>query len=296
MHAPLEIAKQLQNQVLMALQQHQLINARAACSQLLSQFPNSPHAIEMVAVIASYENDPEKAVSLFDVLATHYPNEPNVHWNLARVLLASGQFERGWQENEWRHGLLVAPRFPTPHWKGEPIANRRILLHAEGGFGDTFNFCRYVPLVAKLGAEVMVECQPQVRSLLARLPGVTATFVPGEDLPPFDVHCPFLSLPLAMGTTLSTIPANVPYLIATPEKTAKWAHLLGQRKMPRVGISWAGSPQPIDVRSHALSIFAPLAGIRNVEFHSLQKGPQASEFRPPGLQVIDHSHQLEDFE
>ena len=90
-----------------------------------------------------------------------------------------------------------------PLWLGEtPLAGKTILLHAEQGLGDTVQFARYAPLLARAGAKVVLEVQPELKALLAGLDGVAAVVARGEPLPPFDVHCPLASLPLACKTEL----------------------------------------------------------------------------------------------
>ena len=186
-----------------------------------------------------------------------------------------------------------------PHWIGGDIAGKTLFIHAEQGFGDTLHFCRYAPMLAQRGAKVMLEVHPELHRLMQSLEGVEQVFSRGETIPPFDVHCPVMSLPMAFGTTLDTIPANVPYLSAPAESIAKWREILGAgdgRK--RVGLCWAGSPTHADDidRSLSLAQFAPLAR-PDVEYHSLQIGitSQQAASPPAGMTLIDHNEQLTDF-
>ena len=180
------------------------------------------------------------------------------------------------------------------------MLGRTILLHAEGrGHGDAIQFSRYVPMVAARGAKVIVECQPGLVGLLGRLPGVAATFARPLALPPFELHCPLNSLPLAFKTTVGTIPGLVPYLAPLPERADAWRKRLGFKPPGvnlRVGLAWAGTKTGKDFRSRSLAIFAPLAAIPGIEIHSLQVGPEALETPPTGLRIIDHSAELKDFE
>jgi hypothetical protein len=153
--------------------------------------------------------------------------------------------------------------------------------------------------VAARGAKVMMEVHPELQRLLATLKGAEQVFARGDPLPPFDEHCPVMSLPLAFNTTLDSIPADVPYL--EPDKTdvCKWETILGPRdSRKRVGLCWAGSPDHADdsERSLALSQLAPLAS-NNLVYYSLQKGSAAAQTpdAPPGMQLIDHTSQLIDF-
>jgi hypothetical protein len=174
-----------------------------------------------------------------------------------------------------------------------------VLLHAEQGFGDTIQFCRYAPLVAERGATVMVECQPPLVALLKSLAGVKQVVPRGDPLPDFDVHCPLLGLPLRFGTTVETIPARVPYLHADERRVARWREKIGQGVGVRVGIAWAGAAGNANDqrRSLTLSSFAPLAQIEGVRWYSLQKGDAAkqTEHPPQGMHLFDFTSDLNDF-
>ncbi len=132
----------------------------------------------------------------------------------------------GLAEYEWRWKRAgYAPRtdLRKPLWLGEtPLAGRTILLHAEQGLGDTVMLSRYAPLLARSGATVVMEVQPELKGLLAGLDGVAAVVGHGEPLPPFDLHCPLTSLPFACKTELAGVPAEIPYLRADPARIEKW--------------------------------------------------------------------------
>jgi hypothetical protein len=111
----------------------------------------------------------------------------------------------------------------VPQWLGEaPLQGKTILLHAEQGFGDAIQFCRYAKLVAARGATVVLQERPALTALLRNLEGVSRVVAGSDPLPPHDFHCPLLSLPLAFKTRLDTIPADVPYLFADPERAKRW--------------------------------------------------------------------------
>ena len=137
--------------------------------------------------------------------------------------------------------------------------------------------------------------------LLSRLPGVMQIVARGDKLPPFDLHCPLLSLPHAFGTTLDTIPAAMPYLSADPALAANWQErLLGLDGLRnRVGMGrWAAGLRIDRRRSIALKTLAPLGDVSGVSFVSLQKdGPAAQAADPPnGMRLHDFTTDLHDFE
>jgi hypothetical protein len=141
---------------------------------------------------------------------------------------------------------------------------------------------------------VLLECQAELAPLLSRVKGISAVFVRGERLPAFDWQTPLQSLPLAFGTTLKTIPAEVPYLSAPPQRIEQWAKRLAGDSSFKVGLAWAGSARR-DERSCPLATFAPLAAVPGVTFYGLQKGPEANQPVPPGLRLIQMGDELADF-
>ena len=128
------------------------------------------------------------------------PDHSDAHWNRGLALLAMGQWREGWMEYEWRQHLKedVGQRrtFPQPVWKGSPLEGRTLLVLCEQGLGDTIQFIRYAPLLAKKGAKVIVECQSKLRPLLQGLPGVEKVIAKGEPLPKFDMHARLMTLPV----------------------------------------------------------------------------------------------------
>lgn len=252
------------------------IDARPDVPELYNNLGKAHRAAgDVSAAIAAHE----KALAL-------KPDDADAHWNLSLMLLLSGQFERGWNEYEWRWAVpeFRPPRrnFRQPQWVGQSLKGKRILLHAEQGFGDTIQFCRYATLVAQQGGRVILECPPELHRLLQTLPGVDQLIAAGEPLPEFDFHCPLLSLPRLFRTRLEAIPNVVPYLQADAARTGGW-----QDRLPlphdqlRVGLVWAGSAaNPNDRnRSIPLTTLAPLLKAPDVRFYSLQSGRAAEQAR-----------------
>jgi tetratricopeptide (TPR) repeat protein len=192
---------------------------------------------------------------------------------VARLTL--GDFS-GWHgyEARWGVGFLASHRrsFAAPLWLGEPaLDGKAILLHAEQGFGDTLQFVRYAPLVAGRGAKVILEVQPELTRLLSPLPGVEAVIARGGPLPAFDFHCPLMSLPLACGTTLATIPAAIPYVAPKHDDVAAWRGRL-PRRGTLIGLVWSGERSHDNDRNRSLRLesLLPLLQTPGVTFVSLQ--------------------------
>ena len=253
----------------------------------------------------------DEALASYDRALALRPDYAEAHFNEALCRLLIGDFDGGFEKNEWRwqtENLKGEKRsFAQPQWTGsDEIARRTVLLHAEQGFGDTIQFCRYVPRVAARGARVIVEVQRPLQALMSALPGAAQVVARGDPLPDFDMHCPLLSLPLAFATRLASIPADTPYLFAAESKRNAWRDRLGRHGRPRVGLVWAGAPRKWQAnaawidrqRSIAFDQLAPIFQIAECDFYSLQKGDDAlAQLRSSPLRqrVIDWTEDLHDF-
>src|SRR5215813_604023 len=186
------------------------------------------------------------ALADFDRALAIDKGSADAHHNAALALLTLGDYRRGFERYEWRWQRTGMParrrNFGKPLWLGEyPLARKRILLHAEQGLGDTIQFVRYVPLLARMGATVVLEVPAALAALLSRVAGVAEVVERGKALPPFDVHCPLGSLPRALRTEAASIPAEVPYLAASAERIEKWRPRLERLPAPRIALAWSGS-------------------------------------------------------
>ena len=165
-------------------------------------------------------------------------------------------------------------------WRGEKnLQNKIILLVAEQGLGDTIQFARYAPMVAALGAKVLLGVRPSLTALMATVPGVSQVYGGGEVLPEFDLYCPLLSLPLAFETELATIPSQVPYIWPPEDRIAKWRERLPQNGRLRIGICWAGIAGHQNNRRRSIPIerFGTILSVPGIDFVNLQKEVSEAE-------------------
>jgi tetratricopeptide (TPR) repeat protein len=219
-----------------------------------------------------------EAVTNFEKAIAVDRNNADTHSNLALSLLTLGELTRGFTEYEWRWkrtGMSDARRsYRGRLWLGEfPLGQRRILLTAEQGLGDSIQFVRYVPLLASTGAKVVLEVQPELKALLADADGVESCHARGEALPAYDFHCPLGSLPLAFKTEPSTIPAQIPYLRSDDAHIEKWRSSIEALPGKRVALAWAGHARhPNDRnRSIELRLLEPLLALDGISFISIQR-------------------------
>ncbi|WP_354140255.1 hypothetical protein [Bradyrhizobium sp. LB11.1] len=254
----------------------------------------------------------DEAFAAFHQALAVEPGNADTIWNLALLQMLTGDFERGLsgREARWKASSLglVDRGFSKPLWlRDQPLEGKTILLHADEALGDSIQFARYVPLVAELGAQIILEVKPAVQRLLADVPGV-ARCIDRSSVTSlaFDLHCPLGSLPLAFGTRLDTIPFAEGFLPAPAARVKAWQDRLedrledrlGPRNRLRVGLVWSGDPGHKNDHNRSISLRAlvPLLDC-DVQFVSLQKGmrDQDRAFLRERRDIVDLTEQLTDF-
>ncbi len=270
-------------------------DAETLCRQAVVLDPMLPNShFNLSHALKAMNRVPEAIAAVREAIALR-PDSADYHFHLAHLLLVQGEFEAGWAEYDWRWKMpdfawrqTVGVELTQPHWGGEDIRDKTILIYTEQGLGDIIQFVRYLPLVVDRARKVIVAANPPVRRLLQMIAGITVVALEQTPLPAFDVHCPLLSLPRAFATRLETIPATVPYLHVDAGEKARWKQRTHGDAL-RVGIVWAGNPltKRDRFRSPGLETVMPLFAVPGVEFVVLQVGPGreglASRTLPPHI-------------
>jgi Flp pilus assembly protein TadD len=233
-----------------------------------------------------------------------WPQDSQMRWAMSWCCLAGGDWIEGWKQMEYRwvnrDPSLPRHNIRQPMWNGEELNGRRILIHPEGGFGDTIHFSRYAPLVVARGGRVILVAQPTLVELMRSVPGVEEVIASDRgDVPEFKVHCPMFSLPRLLGTTLENVPAEIPYLLADGGRSGTWRRRVWvQGPERRIGLVWAGLPgkRTDAMRSIPFSKLDPLGRVEGNRFFSLQKGEASREAAGQnGLALTDWTEELKDW-
>ncbi|MFI4954557.1 MAG: tetratricopeptide repeat protein [Gammaproteobacteria bacterium] len=255
--------------------------------------PNLAEAYNNRGITLYHLKQYSEALKSYDKAIAINPNNPDAYWSKGLLALLLGDYKEGWKLHEWRWKRSSIERdgdevkiFQKPLWLGkESLTRKTIFIHAEKGLGDTIQFCRYAPMVEALGAKVILYVPTSLINLVSTLKGTLHVITHGSPIPDFDFHCPLMSLPLALGTLLDTIPADVPYLHVTPEKLKLWRDNLGLKVKPRIGLVWSGNPEHKhdNNRSIALKLLTPLLNF-DFDFYALQ-----TEIKPEDEMVLEKS-------
>jgi len=218
-----------------------------------------------------------EAIGCYDAALAVAPDYARAGFNRGTSRMLTGDFAGGWadQEYRWRGGdrPMQPPASRKPRWTGrEDIRGKTVLVAAEQGLGDLLMCCRFARLLRDRGARVVLEAHPPLKALLQALEGVDQVIALGEALPPHDFHVPIMSLPLAFGTRVDTVPREVPYLSAPPAHVERWRAKLGSARRPLVGLAWSGSATLRNDRNRSIPL-ERLAPLRDADatFVSLQK-------------------------
>ncbi|MFL9904870.1 tetratricopeptide repeat protein [Paraburkholderia sp. RL17-337-BIB-A] len=232
------------------------------------------------------------------------PDYADAHQNLAWLLLKRGDYKHGWAEfaKRWRKSDYAAIAVPgVAEWHGEPLDGRRLLLVGEQGFGDHFQFLRYARVLEQLGATVDICVRQPLLQLVERIPGVHRAFS-GKADDQYDFWVPMMNVPSCVGTELSTIPADVPYVFADKAKIKTWRKRVdaaGKSKR-KVGLVWSGSPTFGNdrYRSMTLADLDMLSELKNVAWYALQKGPAHDQLThaPEAFRAHDFTADLHNFD
>jgi Flp pilus assembly protein TadD len=267
--------------------------------------PDSADALLNLGMNLARQGRWDEAIDKYEQALRLRPDFAEVHRNLAVSLLTRGDYERGWPEHEWRLKCQSHSgcRINRTFWNGDDFKGRTILLHAEQGFGDTLQFLRFVPMVKRRGGLVVLRCPTKLLRMVACCAGVDLAFDGSSYEPDCHIHAPLLSLPAIFGTTLATLPAQVPYLATDVVLVEHWrselaraigmegtagAEAAGESRHGRparpflIGITWQGNPgHPLDRwRSFPLAQFAPLAELPGVRLISLQTDDGLDQIAP----------------
>ena len=254
----------------------------------------------------------QEALACFQRAVEIAPEMAMARLNLAMAQLKIGDWEQGWENYEARwtgsaeagKGSFSRPECALPQWDGQAdTTNKRLLVITEQGFGDTFQFARYLPLAAERFAKVGFVCSQPTQRLIEWAFGdkiSTFTRLP-VDVEAWDFQCPLMSLPRAFKTRVASIPAAMPTFKVANPAVQHWKERLeiAAPQRFRVGIAWAGrkAHQYDARRSLRFEQLLPLLDDTRVTWVSLQKWAPEDQrpVIPEQVDWLDWTEELTDF-
>ena len=213
------------------------------------------------------------AFKVFNEAITINPNHINSNWNLGLLQLLTGDFENGWKNYEWRKKrILIKNNYIqdlNKEWLGKSsIKNKKIYIYKEQGLGDYIQFSRYLLLINKLGAKIILDTPVSLKKLIQTI-GIKFEFINEIKDQSFDFYCSIMSLPYIFKTNLQTIPNKIPYLFADKTKEQWWKEKINNKKK-KIGLAWSGNSKNLTIfnRNISLQKLTPILDLP-FSFHSL---------------------------
>jgi len=286
-----------------ALQKEDEVEAAiAAYQKALAVQPNYALALNNLGNAYLRKGEVARAIESYERAIAADPEYPEARFHLGMAQLLTGDYGAGWAGYEYRWQMQEflrqngQPEFRVPLWDGSP--GKRVLLVNEQGLGDRLQFVRYGALVQRAGSVPIYPCPKVFWSVLASCPALPELLPEGSPLPPFDAYIPLLSLPRVLGTTLETVPADIPYLFAPTDPIV--AVMAPYRRELNVGLVWATSltHKTAGRRSIPLELLVPLlAQHTEVRFFALQKdlNPEEEAVWATVPELVDLRAHLTDF-
>ncbi len=243
----------------------------------------------------------DEALASYDRAIALKPDYAEAHYSQSHCLLLMGRLEEGWRQYEWRKKKAepVGVRaYSQPLWLGKDIPGKTLFIYCEQGVGDTIQFYRYGKLIKARGTRVVMSVQESLLRLLKQSSSDIRIINHNEVPSAFDYHCPMMSLPLALGTTLTTIPSEQSYILADEQLRKVWNARLPQRTKPRIGVVWSGNPNHKNDHNRSID-FATLLPLFSTDAHwiFLQKELRHNDFALLRVlhQVVLLGGELKDF-
>lgn len=278
---------------------------------VLETQPDHAGTLSNIGCILAGKGRLDEALDYYRRAISLRPTEPQIRLNHSITLLKAGRYAQGWAEHEWRlrlpgHTSLPPSTLMPSLGPNTDIRGKRILITQEEGLGDTLMYLRYIKPLSDRGAIPHLWVPETLGELSKRVIGAQIVQV-GGTTPPFDWHCPFISLPRVFSATPDAMGAPVPYLRADTLKVRELAQLLPENDNLNVGLVWGGAPRPNTISAHIvdrrrslnLHTLSPLGNVEGVNLISLQKGPYAEQMNdpPPNMVLYDpthHFHNMDD--
>ncbi|MCX7175588.1 MAG: tetratricopeptide repeat protein [Proteobacteria bacterium] len=284
-------------------------SAASSFREVAAYNPGNPGAQFNLAVALASQGDFDNALDSLDRSIRIDPTNPRVLYMRATLCLSLGRWEEGWRDYESRlrfgEQLFLYVDFDRGAiWRGESLVGKTVALVGEQGVGDQIQFVRFATKLAESGAEVVVYCGPELKRLVASVPGVAKVCAKGDPFIPYDFWIPMLSLPRVLNINSESFQVALPYVAPQLKDRQYWHSRLGQNLGLKVGVVWSGNPNyglkagHLDRRrSLPLELLAPLWEARNVTFYSLQKGRPREQIDAFSLrhELVDYSDEWADY-
>jgi tetratricopeptide (TPR) repeat protein len=281
------------------LNQHE--KALEILTQSLEQQPNAQRALLNMGFTYYELGDFTNAEAYYHRAIAVNPDWPRGHFNLSLLYLTQAKYAQGWAEYEWRLKMPelrhLVRNFRASRWQGEDLRFKTLLLYCEQGFGDIFQFARFLSKIKQPHNQIIIEAYAPIVPILKSLPWVDIVIEQGAPLPPFDYYASILSLP-HVTKTYTELPETVPYFFSDKTEKKYWQEKLKAFPGKKIGICWAGKPtnKLNPRRSCPLEPLLKACDIEGIQVVNLKKDPvPADKLTLVKYNVLDFTDELHNF-
>jgi len=286
------------------ISQRHIDEARSALEKATELSPENPLAWNNLASALRHSGQIEDTIYACEKAISIDPEHAEAWFHLGDCRMLLGDFKEAYTCYEWRKRIpevdMPGAHLEKPEWTGGKLDGRTVLVIAEQGFGDSIQYCRFVPELKKRGAIVHLVVQSRLKTLFHSLEGVERVIGSGEMLPAFDLKAPLLNLPFLLGTDFNSLPAEVPYLAPSHRASAQARGRISELEGLKIGLVWQGAEGTAADRgrSFRLADLNDLATIPDCHLYSFQKGPPRADIAkwPVGTQIRDLGGELASFD
>jgi len=228
--------------------------------------------------------DLDAALAIYEEVLEKKPDYAHALFSRSTIFLAKGDYERGFQEYEWRWKAYdeQPQRYNRPLWEGEDLTGKILLVYAEQGLGDTLQFVRYLKYIKEHinpNVKLILETQGPLYDLLKNLTYVDEVLPRSKKPSQCHYHIPLLSMARVLKTRVDTIPSDFPYINVDPNLVEEWRKKLSSDQNFKVGVCWQGNSgyrtlslrKAVASKSIPLKLLEPLCDIPGVSIYSLQQ-------------------------
>jgi tetratricopeptide (TPR) repeat protein len=266
--------------------------ALAGYDRALALRPDYAEALNNRGLVLDRLKRPTEALASFEAALARRPDSPEVRLNRGLNALRMGRFAAGWRDYESRFDVKGASKrkllAPCPSWKGEEVADKRIIVYEEQGLGDIIQMSRFLPLIAARGADVTFLVRASLHRLLRALGPRVRLIDRAPEGESFDLQCALKSLPGVLAVSHQNSPPSAPYLRAEEALASRWADRLGRDGF-KIGVCWRGNAMTRTEtdRFFAQRFLEPLAAIEGARLISLQQAGDGDRLddAPPGMRI-----------
>lgn len=275
--------------------------ALTVLNQALQQEPNSHKTLLAIGALYYELQDFAQSETYYQRSLTINPSWARTHLNLSLLYLTQAKYEQGWAEYEWRLGMpelnYLARNFSAPRWQGEDIRYKSLLIYCEQGFGDIFQFSRFLSIIKQPHNQIIIETSPTLVPIFTNMPWVDLVITKGAPLPPFDYYASVISLP-HLTKTYTELPETVPYIVSDKTKKNYWHQQLKPYIGKKIGICWTGkSTNKLNPRRACpLEPLLQACDIKDVHIINLKKAPVPEDkLLLNKYNVIDFTDEIKNF-